>query len=108
MKSSLKDNSVKSCILKPLLIQLLLLLGFLFMNNFRAKSAEFVIMNGQITYGANANAFSNTIKNYSNYPSNWLSPNDYYHGTVYAYYKVISVPTNVPFSIIQARQILTV
>ena len=78
-------------------IRFLLFLGISFFFNNRAQGAEFVIMNGDVTYSSSSNAFSCTIKDYSRYPSNWLTPDDYYHGTIYAYFKVLRVPTSVPF-----------
>jgi hypothetical protein len=64
--------------------------------NLPVKSAEFLIMDKVVSY-TYGNAFSHCISNYENYPENWLSPDDYYHGTFYAYYKVLDVPTNIPF-----------
>jgi hypothetical protein len=63
---------------------------------------EMVIINSQVTYDnslGGGNAFRHTVKP-SQFPAswvNWESPYDYYNGTFYAYYEVISVPTNVAF-----------
>jgi hypothetical protein len=89
-------NTDKYAFIKIRFILVLVLFVFL---NIKAQSAEFVIMNGEISYGSTSDAFSCTIKNYSGYPANWLTPDDYYHGTIYAYYKVMRVPTNVPFGL---------
>jgi hypothetical protein len=76
---------------------LFVLTGLLLLFSQQGRSGEFVIINKQVTYSADANAFSNTVKDFSTFPSNWSSPDDYFNGMIYAYYEVIDVPTNVPF-----------
>jgi hypothetical protein len=78
-------------------IRILLFLGILFFLKSTVHCTEFVVMNSEVSYSSSSDAFSRTIKDYSGYPSNWLTPDDYYHGTIYAYFKVIRVPTSVPF-----------
>jgi len=77
-----------------------LILGIFPLFLYKAQSAEFVIINGTYYYSSGANAFTcHASPPYpSNVPANWLSPNDYWNGTFYAYYEVIDIPTDQPFA----------
>ena len=80
-------------------ILFVLIIGFTVLFTQKVQSGEFVILNQTFTYGVNDNAFSLATTNFSGMPANWLSPDNYYNGTFYAYYEVLSVPTSVPFSV---------
>ena len=73
--------------------------AFLCLFPTETKGAEFVVINKIISYDINAgDAFWSFYMNGS-MPSNWATPNDYYHGTFYTRYEILSVPTNVPCGI---------
>ncbi len=76
-----------------------LLFCFLLFIPYKAQSAEFAIINGTYYYSSSANAFTCHVSPPypGNVPTNWLSPDDYWNGTFYAYYEVIDIPTNQPF-----------
>jgi hypothetical protein len=63
--------------------------------------AEFAIINGTYYFSEGANAFTCHVSPPypSNVPTNWLSPHNYWNGRVYAYYKVLDIPTNEPFAL---------
>jgi hypothetical protein len=90
MKPSIKSISR----FQQLLVLIMILVTF---NLYSVRSAEFVIMNNIISFSSNGNAFSHLTTNFMSYPQNWHSPDDYYNGKFYAYFKVLDVPTNVPF-----------
>ena len=50
-------------------------------------------MNRTYTYPANGGAFDCNTRNYSSMPSNWLSPDDYWHGKFYGYFELIDIPS---------------
>ena len=77
-----------------------LILGILPIFHYKAQSAEFAIINGTYYFGSDANAFTcHASPPYANNASNnWLSPNDYWNGTFYAYYEVLSIASNQPFA----------
>jgi hypothetical protein len=78
-------------------IQALLLLGFMLFPFQNAKGSEFMIMNRVISWDVNSGDAFWTIPVNANWPTNWLSPDDYYHGLIYTRYEVLSVATNEPF-----------
>jgi len=88
---------MKTILLNLLKIRSVILLGLIFILSPQVKGGEFVLMNGEITFGTGDNGFSRLITDFSSYPSNWVSPDDYFHGQIYTYYEVIDVPTNEPF-----------
>jgi hypothetical protein len=63
------------------------------------NSAEFVVINRIISYDINASSGFWSFGMNASMPANWASPNDYYHGTFYTRYEILSVPTNVPCGI---------
>jgi hypothetical protein len=79
--------------------RMLILLCSIALFSIKAKCGEFAIINQEFTYSVNANSFSCHVSPPypNNVPTNWLSPEDYWNGSFYAYYQVISVPTNEPF-----------
>jgi hypothetical protein len=94
---------MKKNFLPPTVILTTLILGSLFLpQKAQGGAHEMVIINSQVTYDnslSGGNAFRHTVKP-AQFPAswvNWESPYDYYNGTFYAYYEVISVPTNVAF-----------
>ena len=76
----------------------LLVLPCLFSLTFQpARGSEFVIMNRVISWDVNSGDAFWTISVDPKWPTNWLSPDNYYNGQIYTRYEVISVATNEPF-----------
>jgi hypothetical protein len=77
--------------------RIIFLIGLLLLVQ-QAKSGDFVLMDRTYTYSypdpVNGGAFDCNVKNFSSMPSNWLSPDDYWHGHFYAYFQLIDIPTN--------------
>jgi hypothetical protein len=67
--------------------------------SYTAKSAEFLVADQEVTWGISADTAFNWFMPSSGVPSNWLTPADYYNGTWYVRYEVISVATTSPFGI---------
>ncbi len=59
-----------------------------------AKAEEFVVINRVISWDINAQDGFWYFSTDPSMPTNWLSPNNYYSGTFYTRYEIISVPTN--------------
>jgi hypothetical protein len=78
-------------------IQSMALLIFMLVPFLPVKSAEFVIMNRVISWDVNSGDAFWTIPVDSRWPTNWIYPNDYYHGKIYTRYEVLSVATSEPF-----------
>jgi hypothetical protein len=89
-------KSISFCIIKTHLFALICVIT---MSIFQVRGAEFTIINQTFTYSSSANAFwCNVRPPYpGNVPTNWLSPDNYWDGTFYAYYEVIDIPTSQPF-----------
>jgi hypothetical protein len=81
------------------IILFVVMIGFSVLFTQKVRCGEFVVLNQTFTYGIDDNAFSLAALDFSGMPTNWMSPDDYYNGTFYAYYEVLSVPTSVPFGI---------
>lgn len=63
------------------------------------KGAEFVLMNRIISYDLNASDAFWLVTPDATMPPNWLTPNNYYNGTIYSRYEIISAPTSTPCAI---------
>jgi hypothetical protein len=56
---------------------------------------EFLIFDKTISWGTNATMAFYLFMPGSNAPADWVTPNDYYHGSIYTRYEVISAATNI-------------
>jgi hypothetical protein len=65
--------------------------------SFTAKSAEFLVMDQEVTWDIYADTAFKWFPLGGGVPSDWSSPSDYYNGTWYIRYEVLSVATNTPF-----------
>jgi hypothetical protein len=77
----------------------LILLLFFSLSTLITKGAEFVIMNRVISWDLNAQDAFWVIQPDANMPANWKSPDDYFQGTIYTRYEVLSVATNTQFGV---------
>jgi Secretion system C-terminal sorting domain len=91
---------MKSFSLHGINAHLFALLCVITVSAFHVRGAEFAIINQTFTYTSNASGFSCNVRPPypGNVPTNWLSPDNYWDGTFYAYYEVIDIPTSQPFS----------
>jgi hypothetical protein len=89
-------KSISFCIIKTHLFALICVIT---MSSFQVRGAEFAIINQTFTYTSGSSAFSCNVRPPypGNVPINWLSPDNYWDGTFYAYYEVIDIPTSQPF-----------
>jgi hypothetical protein len=77
-------------------IKLFLFLGLVFLSPWKAWSGEFLVIDKEVTWGVDATMAFYPFHPSASMPGNWLSPDDYYHGTFYTRYEIISEATSTP------------
>ena len=77
--------------LKTAFLPLVLILLFRSVN-----SAEFLIIDKEISWTENAQSAFYMFMPDASMPGNWLYPDDFYNGMIYTRYEIISVATNIP------------
>jgi hypothetical protein len=76
-----------------------LLLICLVFGSAYSKSAEFVLLNGVVSWNADDQDAFWSIMPDETMPSNWSSPDDFYNGLIYTRYEILSVASNAPCGI---------
>lgn len=74
----------------------IILLGLFYLFSQYARSSEFLIIDRVITWDENAQSAFYMFMPDAGMPSNWLYPDDFYHGMIYTRYEIINVATNTP------------
>jgi hypothetical protein len=80
-------------------LQRLILILLLLLSMRYSQGSEFVLMNRIISYDVNASDGFWLVMPDVTMPSNWFTPDNYYYGTIYSRYEIISAPTSVPCAI---------